>query len=771
MPDASPPARHYSRARSLPIALGALVLLGLVLHLGARPPAPRPATVPADEFSAERALAVLERLLAEGVPHPVGSPAHFVVRDRILDELTALGYEPELQRAFSCRARGGSCAWVENIVAQLPGGGALPAVMLSSHYDSRGAGPGAADAGAGVAALLEVARILRLEGPYAVPVVLLLTDGEEVGLLGAEAFVREHRWAGDVGVAINLEARGSSGPSLMFETSANNRWLVTAWARAARRPVTNSLTYDIYRRLPNDTDATVFRRAGMDVLNFAFIDELVHYHSERDDIGHLDPRSVQHHGDNALAAVRALARAPLEPRAGDATYTDVFGVAVLSWPASWTLPLAVLFTLVIAAAAIVWLRRRSLRAAEFGWALLATLAALVLAVVVGWVSGALLAGVTGRSGVAHAHAWAAYTALWAGALAVVLATSSLLAARAGFHALLLAPWLVISLLAVALAAVMPGGAVMLVVPQAVAAVAIGFAVFGPAGMRSRPHTSAIIAALGAGFTLIQLARMLQSTFVLQLPFAITAIIGLAALPLMPLTAVAAHGVRTRRIVIGGAAIVAVLAFGAALLLPGYTERRPQPLNIVYLEHAGDAAVWAVQGVADATGIPTPLRTAAAFTQPPPAWAPPTARGPSAPTEPLNLPPPRVEILAQTVTGHTRVVSARIHAAQPGNRLLLDAPAAATLRVDGHPVAGIRSAGARQLLLIHGMPEDGVIVELVYDDVAPLSLVVFDHTPGLPAAGEALRAARPAHAARIGDGDVSVVRIEVDFGTSGVDFGG
>jgi hypothetical protein len=97
-----------------------------------------------------------------------------------------------------------------------------------------------------------------------------------MGLLGAEAFVAEHDRARDVAIAISLEARGTSGPSIMFETSRNNRWLIREFARAVPRPVANSLTHDVYRRLPNDADATVFRRAGMDVLNFAFIGELAH---------------------------------------------------------------------------------------------------------------------------------------------------------------------------------------------------------------------------------------------------------------------------------------------------------------------------------------------------------------------------------------------------------------------------------------------------------------------------------------------------------------
>jgi hypothetical protein len=774
---ATPPLPEHSSTFALPAALVALAVLVILLALGARPPSPRPVTAAANEFSAGRAIEVLERLLAEGVPHPVGSPANRVVRDRILDEFTALGYEPHVQRAFSCRAAGGSCAWVENIAVRVPGRGDPPAVsptgdpvegaaraiMLASHYDSRGAGPGAADAGAGVAALLEVARIIRLEGPYRNPVILLLTDGEEAGLLGAEAFVRDHPWASEVGVAINLEARGSGGPSIMFETSDNNRWLISAYSRASRRAVASSLSYDVYRLMPNDTDATVFRRAGMDVLNFAFIDGVVHYHSALDDLEHLDPRSVQHHGENALASLRAFAATALQPRPGDATYMDVFGIAIIHWPTTWTLPAAIVFLLMLSGALALWLSRGAVRLAQVGWALLATALALAAAAAAGWAAGGLLGAVTGRPGGAHAYAWLAWTALWAGALAIVLGCATLVAGRAGFRALLIAPWLFISVLTIALAASLPGAAVVLIVPQAVAAFAVALAVYGHTSTRVKPQTAAFIAVLGAGFTLLPLARMLHSTFVLYMPVAITAVVALAALPLMPFMAAAPgdrSGSLVRRGITGGAAAMALLALTAALLVPGYSERSPQPLNIMYLEDSAGGAFWSVQGVAEAAQIPQPLRDAAAFTHSAPTWAPPTARGPSAPTAALGLPAPRLEVLADHLSDDGRVVAIRVHTAHSGNRLLVVIPGSPLVRVEGQGVVGWRPATNSHAILLHGVPAEGIVMEMAFRDRTAKTVLLFDHTPGLPPEGATLRAARPRTAAPIGDGDVSVVRAGV-----------
>lgn len=64
-----------------------------------------------------------------------------------------------------------------------------------------------------MSAVLEAARALT-EGPrLRNDVVFVLTDAEEACLCGAEAFVGQHPLAADGGVVLNLEARGSGGPS------------------------------------------------------------------------------------------------------------------------------------------------------------------------------------------------------------------------------------------------------------------------------------------------------------------------------------------------------------------------------------------------------------------------------------------------------------------------------------------------------------------------------------------------------------------------------
>src|SRR5690606_32965390 len=138
------------------------------------------------------------------------------VRERLIATLRSLGLEVSTQEAFACREQWFTCGNVVNVMTRLPGNGEGPAVLLTAHYDSVGAGPGVSDDLAGVVAILEAARLLLEDEPMRNSVILLFTDGEEMGLLGAEAFAL-HPWLDDVGVVVNLEARGTAGQSILFE--------------------------------------------------------------------------------------------------------------------------------------------------------------------------------------------------------------------------------------------------------------------------------------------------------------------------------------------------------------------------------------------------------------------------------------------------------------------------------------------------------------------------------------------------------------------------
>ena len=171
-------------------------------------PDPAPDSAPADQFSAARAIATLHAVSVDA-PHPIGMPAHDAVRDKLAAALRALDYAVEVQHAFACNA-GATCSEVDNLIARRPGQAAGPrAVVVAAHYDSVPAGPGASDDGTGVASALEIARAIRHD-TLANPVVFLIDDGEEAGLLGAEGFVADAARSKDAAFIVNLEARGTT---------------------------------------------------------------------------------------------------------------------------------------------------------------------------------------------------------------------------------------------------------------------------------------------------------------------------------------------------------------------------------------------------------------------------------------------------------------------------------------------------------------------------------------------------------------------------------
>lgn len=326
-------------------ALVALIALCALLHQCHQPPPPKAADAPADQFSAKRALKKMEVLLGDHPekPHPLGTVANEQIANRLINELSALGLDPQAHRRPVNVLRPGETelALAHNITATLPSSNPeAKAIVLACHYDSVGAGPGISDDLAAVGALLEVARILQDEGPLDRPVILLFTDGEELGLIGAQGFVAQNKLAKNIGIILNVEARGSGGGSLMFETSKRNEWMIAQAARGLSRPMSSSAYVEVYRRMPNSSDLTVFMHRKLAGMNFAYIGNPKHYHTPLDDLEHLDQRSLQHHGENALGMVRQLLESELEENQdskGDAVYTDLFGRFLIWWPASWGL--------------------------------------------------------------------------------------------------------------------------------------------------------------------------------------------------------------------------------------------------------------------------------------------------------------------------------------------------------------------------------------------------------------------------------------------------
>ncbi len=315
-----------------------------------------------NEFSSGRAIKYLEAITKQ--PHPPGSTEHAAVREYIVETLRSYGVEPEIQTATVIDRQGAPvllAGTVRNVIAKLPGTENSKAILVAGHYDTSPQAFGASDDGAAVVAMLESLRALKAGPPLKNDVIFLFTDAEEEGLLGANGFMAEHPLARDVGLVLNFEARGDGGPSIMFETSNNNGWLIPEFARAAPHPVANSLSYEIYKRLPNSTDFTVFKNRGLDGLNFAYIDGLSSYHTRLDNIQRINEGSLQHHGSYLLALTRHFGNLDLRQiRSANSVYFDVLGSALIHYPYSWSIPITILVLLLFVALVVVGLRAKHL---------------------------------------------------------------------------------------------------------------------------------------------------------------------------------------------------------------------------------------------------------------------------------------------------------------------------------------------------------------------------------------------------------------------------
>lgn len=749
--------------RRVPLPLLAIALLALCLGgvwLGLQPPAVAAPAGSSDRFSGGRAGATLQRLLAEGVPHPVGSDANRRVGDRVQGELRSMGYEPAVQETWVC-GRHSVCAPVRNIIARLPGREPGPAVMLSTHYDGVPAAPAAADDGAGVAAALEVARMLRDDAPFRNPIIFLFGDGEEAGLLGAEAFVAEHPLADSIGVVVNLEARGSGGPSLMFETSEGNGRLVAGYAAAVHRPNTSSLYFEAYRRLPNDTDLTVFKRAGMQGLGFAFIDGLAHYHTPLDDLQHLDLRSLQHHGDNALALTRRFADADLTLAArGNTVYTDVFSLLLLRWPAAATLPWALVVLLSLAALSAVGVRSGRLRGRDLVMGAVAAMLVPVATAAWAWLVTLLISGLLGEPDPWWAEPLPFRMLLWSGALIATAVIGSWFGRRRGAPGLLAGAWLVWALLATVSAVMVVGVSYLFLLPATVAAVAALFAArAAPPRRELLLHAGAVAALAAAGVLWFRLALGLDSAFGLSAGVLISAVLGVALAPLAPLFA--GDQQRWARPIIAGAAVVAVAAAIVALLVPVRTQSWPQPANLLLVEDADSGtARWAVSG--PPSGPPPELYSLLDFDVEPRALYPwTTRRFIAAKGQPTGEQSPEFALTERRETGSARTVRGRVRSPRGAYAAELHLAAGDRLReirVAGHPAVAIERNGYHSLRTF-GLPRDGVEVELTIEGAAPIDAYLADSASRLPARADATALAASRSAAGytpIHTGDVSVV---------------
>ncbi len=732
------------------VALAALVVLAFFCVWTVMPPSPASVNAPADKFSAGRAFQHVEHIGSQ--VHVAGSPAAADVRDYIVATLASYGLQPQVQDAVGEDANDGddfAMAHVRNVVAVLPGTASTGRVFAVAHYDSVQVSYGGNDDGAGVASLLETARALTHGPRPRNDTVFVFTDAEEACLCGAEAFVSQNPLAAGGGVVLNFESRGSSGPSIMFETSLNNANVVDVYGSSVPYPVATSFAVEVYRILPNDTDFTMFRLSGRFTgLNSAYIDGSGVYHSPEDKPSYMNRGSLQQQGANALALTRAFDRADIatlaKPAGHDATYFPVLGTLVrypgwLVWPFA---ALAVIGVLALAALA----RRRSLIrygrvAAGFGLALISLLLSAIAAQLL-W-----LALVAIRPGYANMIDPWRPDFYRAGAVAlvatVVLTWYGLLRRRFGGWTLAIGGLGWLAVLGFVLAAVTPGGSYLAALPALAGSIAAIVAI--AIGSTRRPWLPPLVLAIGGAVAVVILAPTV-SLFFPALGLAtggaaafFAAMLALAVLPLVesmyPAAAADAPvGERPRRRLRGAlpgiVAVALALAFvPAGLAVDQFSARNPAPAQLMY---ALDADTGRAQWVSTDSSPGAWTRRyvtgrgdiSAAF---------PIVSGEvdTGPATAADLPAPTISTTSDTTAGGTRTVSLIVSSHRTVRLVDLQVEGATVLRaaVDGRSVPA-SVVGAHFGVEFHAPPEGGLPMTLVFKTAGPVRIRVLDGSDGL-----------------------------------------
>jgi hypothetical protein len=735
---------NFARSIVVTLIIAAAVFAGLSSL--AMPPVV-PSSAPATEFSAERAMEHIRVIAQE--PHPVGSPEIAEVRAYIISQLEGMGLSPEVQQTTALiPGRGNAQASiVYNVMARIPGTSSSGAILLDAHYDSMPMTPGASDCGSCVATLLETARALLAGPPANNDVILVFTDDEELDpMAGAAVFVKQHAWASEVGLVFNFEGLGRTGPSIMFETGPDSGWLVREWGRTASHPVAQSWFYEVYRLTPINTDFTKYAEVGVGGLNFAYLFEGTVYHTLLDNPETIDPRSVQHHGTNVLSLIRRVGNLDLREaqRPGDAVYFTLFRGLLVSYPATWAIPLAILVGLLLVGVAVIGFRKEQL---TVGGALLGLLATLLSAIAAAGLATGMWMGIVQLHDAYRAMwffgkvynaplYWPAFIAL---AVAIAAAIHVLFRRKVKATDLALGAQLVLWLLALVTSILLPGVSYLLTWPLLFSVPALGWVLW-----RASPDANSwrremvLVAGAVPGLIILTPAVIVMFNFA---PY-IGAPIFIVALLLGLLTPQIDLMTRTRRWWLSGAALLVCAGYlVAGSLTAGFDAEHPRPNGMAYILNADTGqATWFSPGTQlDAwtaqfypTDTPPERGTAGGLFPIAGRRDFPIVLQGKAPA--VELDAPQVQVLDDQVAGGVRTLRLRLSSPRGAPIMFLDVEPRAALRafvIDGQRTDVPESEQNLWSLTHHTVPSEGIEITLKVEPSQPLTLQVSDNTRDLP----------------------------------------
>jgi Peptidase family M28 len=611
-----------SRSVRLFTLLGCLILLVWLALAQLLPPNVVPATATATQFSADRAMRSLEIIASQ--PRPMGSPGHTAARAYLIGQIEALGLQPEVQTTTVVQRWQGSTRFevgrVQNVLVRLPGTASTGAIALDGHYDSGSNTNGAADCGSCVVTLLETLRALRASPPLQNDVIFVFADGEENSDLGARAFVTQHPWAKDVKLALNFEATGNRGASVLYSANRNNLPMMAGFAHAAPFPLASSFASDFVRLFPQmrgGCDLEEYMDQQIPGLGFAVASNTVGYHTRLDNVQQIDRRSIQHHGSYALELTRYFGNQDLNTLQSEqgAVYFNVLPNVMVYYPMSWVLPLAVAVGLLFLVVVSLGIRRGQLTLKGMGIGAIAfaasAIGSVVLAALLWWGIRSLNLNLQVFM-VGHYQTPLYFLGLVCFTMTLMVLFNIGLSRKVSLSDRMAGVFLVWTVLMVLSSAAMPGASYLFTLPLLVNLLLLGWMIIDR-GFQSGSwaHITALILAALPGIFLVipamlypNLAWMMRFEAFTNLPFLAFALVFMALLMglLMPqidlLTGVGDRTIhhdshRTRRWYLPGAlALLSVLILGIATATSGFSANQPRPNHIAYELNADTGqATW------------------------------------------------------------------------------------------------------------------------------------------------------------------------------------
>ena len=614
--------------------------------------------------------------------------------------------------------------------------------------------------------MLEIARILVAEAPFRNTVILLFTDGEEVGLLGAEAFFGQHSWAQQPGVVLNVEGSGSAGESLLLRTGPASGWVVDAFRASVSHPSAFSVADEVFKHMPNDTDFSVSQRAGLPGIDFAFASERNHYHTPLDTVDNLSRVTLQHHGENLLPLARKLATMDLAAQQpSDRLYHSLAQTVTISWALQYNLPLVVVAFLLLVAASVIVVRNHETSVRKLLLGTLLSITIVLAVIVANFVVFKLLGIVNGTVVAWPAHPWPFRLCLVATTLTTLLSTSWALGRFLDFWSALLGAWIVYLLLAVLSVVAAPGAANLFLIPLLGSGGLIAALAFVPAWRPRRAALAVLTLAMATVMTL-PVAFIFEQTQGYQLIIATFPFVALYAMSLNPLLqGTATQGVATP---IGKPLLVCVAALAAgfvfAVSLPLYSEWRPQLLSIAHIEdHDQGLANWMIFSANPLPGALMDIENFQYPQSPVLPWYNSTSE-PVASAPLSGSPAPVVTLLDVKAVASGRQLLLHVESPRGANNLRLMVPTSAELLsavVNGQPMhiqqGKVRTSAEHwQRLSVAGVPPQGFDLEIVMASKEPVECLLLDWNSTLPAAATALIEARSPLAATVHGGDQAMV---------------